>query len=449
MAGLELDEWQQFVLTNALGERADGKWAAFEVGLCVARQNGKGSLLEARELAGLFLLGERLIIHSAHQFDTSLEAFGRLLSLIEDTPDLERRVQRVVRSHGEEGITLKGGQRIRFRTRTKGGGRGFSADCVILDEAMFMPETTHAALLPVVSARDNPQVWYTGSAVDQLAHENGVVFSRVRSRGLTGDDPRLAYFEWSVGVDNPDLVPSDMTTDPEAWAQANPALGIRILPEHVAAEERSMDRRSFSVERLGVGDWPAVDGSGSTVIDLDLWVGLEDPSSEPNEPLWFALDVSPDRATASISVAGRRDDGLYHVEVVDRRRGTGWLVQRCVELAEKHDPDGFVCDAIGPVASLLEPLLEAGIEVETVNTTEHARSCGFLFDAVQEGTVRHRESPELEAAIRSAATRPLGDAWAWTRRGSRGDITPLVSSTLALGKVANAVLKKEPGFIWA
>jgi hypothetical protein len=56
-------------------ERADGKWAAFEVGLNVARQNGKGSILEARELAGLFLLGERLIIHSAHEFATSLEAF--------------------------------------------------------------------------------------------------------------------------------------------------------------------------------------------------------------------------------------------------------------------------------------------------------------------------------------------------------------------------------------
>jgi hypothetical protein len=42
MAGLILDPWQQFVLVNALGERADGRWAAFEVGVDVARQNGKG-----------------------------------------------------------------------------------------------------------------------------------------------------------------------------------------------------------------------------------------------------------------------------------------------------------------------------------------------------------------------------------------------------------------------
>src|SRR5665213_714851 len=67
LAGLVLDPWQQWVLMRALGERADGKWSAKRVGLVVGRQNGKNSVLEARELAGLFLLGERLIIHSAHE----------------------------------------------------------------------------------------------------------------------------------------------------------------------------------------------------------------------------------------------------------------------------------------------------------------------------------------------------------------------------------------------
>ncbi len=204
LAGLELDEWQAFVLERALGERSDGKWAAFEVGVVVSRQNGKGGILEARELAGLYLLGERLLIHSAHQFDTSLEAFRRLLFLIENSPDLERRVRRVSRSHGEEGIELKGGQRIRFRTRTKGGGRGFSGDCLILDEAMILPEAAHGALLPTLAARPNSQVWYTGSAVDRFVHEHGVVLARVRQRGLAGDDPSLAYFEWSLSAAEPE-----------------------------------------------------------------------------------------------------------------------------------------------------------------------------------------------------------------------------------------------------
>jgi hypothetical protein len=77
--GLWLDPWQAHVLEHSLGERADGKWAAFEVGLVVGRQNGKGAVLEARELAGFFLFGEQLILHSAHEFKTAQEAFRRVL----------------------------------------------------------------------------------------------------------------------------------------------------------------------------------------------------------------------------------------------------------------------------------------------------------------------------------------------------------------------------------
>jgi hypothetical protein len=122
-AGLILDDWQQHVLNVGLGERADGKWAAFEVGLIVGRQNGKGSILEARELAGLFLFGEQLILHSAHEFKTAQEAFRRVLGLVQNTPDLEKLVSRVRTSHGEEGIELRNGARLRFVARSTGSGR--------------------------------------------------------------------------------------------------------------------------------------------------------------------------------------------------------------------------------------------------------------------------------------------------------------------------------------
>ena len=41
---------------------------------------------------------------------------------------------------------------------------------------------------------------------------------------------------------------------------ANPAIPARIALSHVEWECRALDRRGFSTERLGVGDWPAEDG---------------------------------------------------------------------------------------------------------------------------------------------------------------------------------------------
>lgn len=435
--GLELDPWEAFVLSQSLGLAPGGKWAAFEVGLMVSRQNGKGAILEARELAGLFLLDERFIIHSAHQFDTSLEAFRRLLGLIEDSPDLDARVQRVSKSHGEEGIELKKNprtglrQRIRFRTRTKGGGRGFTADLLILDEAMDLPESTVGALLPTLSARPNPQVWYTGSAVDQEKDENGVAFARIRERGLKGDDPALAYFEWSAPFDHPGAVTHEDATNSEVQGVANPGKGIRISDEHIEREQRSMDPRTFAVERLGVGDWPRTDGLASVVIDPQLWTDCQDRRSGALDPVCFALDVSPNRSHGSIGVAGFRADGLSHVEVVDRRQGTGWMAQRTAELVEKHDAADVLMDAAGPVASLLPDLEELGVKVTILSAKEYAQACGFFFDLVEQGDLRHLGTPELNAAVSGAAKRPLSDAWAWSRKNSGTDISPLVAVTLA------------------
>jgi len=437
MAGLELDPWQAFVLEHSLAERPDGRWAAFEVGVNAPRQNGKGGIIEARELAGLFLLGERLITHTAHLADTSFEAFRRLELLIKETPELARRVASYSHSHGAEGIELVNGHRIRFRTRTKGGGRGFSGDCVILDEAMILSEASHGALMPTLSARPNPQLWYLGSAVDQEIHHDGVVWARIRERGLAGEDDSLAYFEWSAdpGADSdgnplgPSEVADDVSAGEDAWREANPALGVRITAEHVEKERRSMDPRTFAVERLGVGDWPDTDPGGASVIDIEEWRALCDPGSTMGDVV-LAFDVRPDRGASAICAAGRRPDGLVHVEVVDHRRGTGWVADRMAELRERHKPTAVLCDSKGPAASLADD-----VGADAIGAAEYVKACGVLFDLVADARLRHLGTPDLDAAIRGAAKRPLVDAWAWSRKASRVDISPLVAATIAAWQV--------------
>lgn len=448
MAGLHLDPWQQLVMGNALGERPDGSWAAFEVGVEVPRQNGKGGILEARGLAGLFLLGERLIIHSAHEFATAEEALERMAQILEANEDLSRRVKAVKRSHGQEGIYLLNGQRLRYKTRTKGGGRGFSADCVILDEAMVIPGAFLGALMPTLSARPNPQLWYAGSAVDQEHMEHGVVFARVRDRAIRGEDPSLAYFGWSPAFDKPSDIPPEVAADPVTWAQANPALGIRIGVEHVANEHRSMDSRTFAVERLGVGDWPPTDENEGQVISSEAWAALRDDGSGIAGPVWLAYDMPPDRSAAAIAAAGRRADGLYHVEVIAHERGTGWVADRLDKLVKKHGSDLPITDSTGPAAALLPELQALGVRVVTVSAKEHAQGCGLIFDAVDRKTVRHLGTPELAAAIKGAVKRPLGDAWAWSRKSSAVDISPLVACTLALWGCVERGAQFGGGIAW-
>jgi hypothetical protein len=312
---------------------------------------------------------------------------------------------------------------------------------------MVLQESFIGALLPTLSGRSvtgNPQVWYTGSAVDQHVHEHGVVFARIRERGLDGNDPSLAYFEWSAAdafdADGkpitPETLDESVLADRDAWARANPGLGVRISEEHIENERRSMAARTFAVERLGVGDYPPTDAGALTVLDLTSWDSLADPDSRIAGSAWFALDVRPDRSAAAIAAAGQRPDGRAHVEIVDHGRGTGWVVERLREVVERQGAAAVVYDAAGPAASLAAELEASGVPVTSVSATDHARACGLIFDRVDQETLRHLGTSELRAAIHGAAQRPLGDAWAWSRKNSTVDISPLVAATLALWAAA-------------
>jgi phage terminase large subunit-like protein len=265
-AGMDLDPWQRLVLESGLRRRG-GKWAAFEVALVVARQNGKGTILEALELAALFLFPDvRLILHSAHEFKTAAEAFLRVRALIEDNPDFDSQVSRIRTAAGAEAVELRDGKRLRFVARSSGSGRGFTSDLVILDEAYKLGDQEMAALLPTLSARPDPQVWYTSTA----GGPGSIQLGRVRARGVAGGDPSLAFLEWSADEDAYD------PASPADWARANPGLGIRISPEYVEREMAALGADAFDRERLSIGDYPVGDGGSWDVVGRDTWAACAD-----------------------------------------------------------------------------------------------------------------------------------------------------------------------------
>jgi hypothetical protein len=441
-AGLDLDPWQRNVLKWALTVGSNGKWSAFEVGLIVPRQNGKGSILEALELFWLFGSEEKLIIHSAHEFKTAQEAFLRVLSLIENTPALWDRVARVKTSHGEEGIEVEGRRRLRFLARSRGSGRGFSADKVVWDEAFNLSDASVEAMLPTLSARPDPQIWYTSSSPDKdLAPCEPL--GRLRERALRRDSEGLVYAEWSIDPHDdycpPSCLAHDEPSDPRSWAKANPGLGLRITPDYIRREMEAMSPVGFLRERLGVGNWPT-SSSGWAVIAEETWAELEDPEAEARLPVVFAADVTPERSFASIAVS----DGTA-VEIVDHERGTHWVYDRVLELDAKHGPTSWIIDPAGPSGSLIAPLEAAGIEVVKPSARQMTAACGLFYERTEDAkSLRHRGQPELTLALSGAKKRDLGGAWAWARTSPSIDLSPLVAATLAVWGWTEYAPKPEP-----
>lgn len=422
-AGQTLDPWQKIVLEDGCGELPSGKWAAFEVATVVPRQNGKGTIIEAREVAGLFLFGSRLLIHSAHEFKTAAEGFRRVRSVIDNCDDLRRKVKKVTEAHGEEGIELLNGARLRFMARTRGSGRGFSSDDLFLDEAYELQSASVAAVLPTLSARPNPQIWYFSSAPLRDSDQLRKIVARGRS-----DDParRLAYFEWSARRDM-------SLDDPEALALANPGLGIRLSTEFCQTERDAMDEVDYARERLGIEE----DVSGSTVIDMRVWAQLQNRAKITGS-LVIAFDMDNERAHTSIAVAGGLPGGLVQAELIENRLGHPyWLVDRIVELNRKHRPIAIVVNGNSPANTEITKIEDKGIKIHKMSAAEMVTACGQFYDHCRSDpdhspTGRFAPNPALNNSLANGRKRELGDGWAWARRDVTADISPVVSVTAAM-----------------
>lgn len=442
--GHPLDESQKFTLRTALGEREDHSWAAATVADFEPRQNGKNDTVAARELAGLRLFGERLQIHTAHEFPTANEAFLRIVAVFEAFDDLRKLVARVRYANGEQGIELLNGQRLKYRARTGGSGRGFAeADLVVYDEAQHLRPEHLAASGPTRLANPNPQAWYLGSG----GFEHSQIAWRMRKRALTGKAGRFAYVEHTAEVvtlvDDKLVSSRPDVLDREAWAAANAAYGHRISDEALFSLYEEMGPDLFARECLCM--WDPEPGEVGQVIPAVAWKACEDPKSGPRGRLAYSVDVSPDRAWASIAVAADSARGGMHIELVDRRAGVSWLPERMAEIQARWG--GKVAIATGsPAWSLEEDLRAAKIDLLPVGGGEHAQACGDFYDAVVDRQLHHIGQGELDSAVAGADRKYYSaDAWLWARRTSLVDISPLVAVTLAHWSASKR--QRKPGIL--
>ena len=95
-----------------------------------------------------------------------------------------------------------------------------------------------------------------------------------------------------------------------------------------------------------------------------------------------------------------------------------------------------------PARAWRSDLLEAGVELDELTAAEYAEACGAIQSKVQEGVLRHRGQPQMDAAVGGLSTRASGDVETWSRRSSSANIAPFVAATCALLRVPDT----EPAF---
>ena len=139
------------------------------------------------------------------------------------------------------------------------------------------------------------------------------------------------------------------------------------------------------------------------------WDELADPESQIVSDLTFAVDARLDRSI--IVAAGRRDDGLAHVEIVDYRDGSDWVDGRVERLVSRWSPVR-VLGHHGP-------------------KYPGTIACPTLHAAITTAQVRHLGCPVLTECLASARVRRREGGWHWDRKPGRPSSGPLVLAAVA------------------
>ena len=434
--GVGFDPWQQGLGRVILGKRADGRYAATVggVSMSIPRQVGKTYLVGWIVFALCLLFPGMTVLWTAHRTRTATRTFQAMAGMARRPKVKPFIAHNGVRStNGEQEIRFRNGSVIMFGAREQGFGRGFDAvDIEVFDEAQILTDRALEDMVAATNQSRHPHgalLFFMGTPPRPV--DPGEVFRDKRDKGLSGKLADGVYVEFSA---DPDADPDDLDQVAKAnpsYPQRTPLEAILRMRENLPADD------SYMREALGI--WDAA-GSKS-VIPVGAWSDQGDVESMPIDRFALGIEAGPDLGSASVSLAGQRLDGDWHVELDEHRAGGHW-VPAYVERLVKANPQirAVVGDAGSPLAALLEErsgryyLKGTRVVVTCPTVRELGTACTLMLDGVTAASVWNLAQPQLATAVGAAGKRRLGDTgmWVFSRSSTAADITPIQSATWAL-----------------
>lgn len=436
MCGVELETvdgftWQSNAAAVALEVDDKDRWVHRVVVVVVSRQAGKTELMKFRILAGLYVFGDGLVVHTAQDRDLPRQTFEELVAMIRSDPWLSSKVAGkggIRTANGQERIRLLDGSTYRiFAPREGKPVRGRSAGLLCFDEAREQTDRRlWTAALYTVRAHPNPQIWVVSNAGD----DTSIVLNDLRDRGrVAAEDPhadaRICYLEWSAKDDRP-------LDDRAGWVEAMPGLGYLTDEDTVLDELRADDEAGFRTEALC--QWVA--GSMRHAVPVTAWDDCagEMPILEPGHPVWFGVELDPWRESGALAAVAWHGGRLVS-QILERWDSPteAAMAERIVEWANEWRPeviglDPWTTNDEGGLAEYLE-----GHQTRMISGRAWAVASSQLWELVTSRTVLHGGDEILDREIEQAGRSDAGDgSWRITRKDSTGPIPGVLALTRAL-----------------
>jgi phage terminase large subunit-like protein len=248
----------------------------------------------------------------------------------------------------------------------------------------------------------------------------------------------LCWLEWSAAPDRELL-------DPAGWAEANPALGLRVRPDQLAARAHADPEPVFRTEHLS--QWVA---TTSAAIAPGTWHACRrDVALQRDWPSVLGVEVSFDRRHAAAVLAATDPEGVAHLRLLhaehrpDGGVDLGSLAQRVYAYWNDGVAPRVAVDprSAGPLVDhLRRHWHDPGKVLTTLGGGRLAGATAELLARAESGRLAHDGDELLTEHVLAAGVKPAGDGGlVLSRRASTGPIAAAVAAALAVHSVGEPV----------
>jgi hypothetical protein len=340
------------------------------------------------------------------------------------------RLVNVLVSNGREAMRFPNKSQLRPHPPIEKALHGRASDENDIDEAWSFTAEEGRALLQAISPTQLTRpwaqswIWSAGGTAASTWLAQLVADGRAGARAVSlapGAAPaRIAYFEWGI-PDDLDLA------DLAAIASYHPAYGHTVSLDSIRKLRTQLtDDAEFA--RAAGNRWTEVIGGA---IAAELWrAGRRDAPIPDDAPVAFGAARAADGSEVAIAAAARVGDQVV-VELLDVIPSAFDAHDKIVDVWLAGAP--VAVDAVGPSKPLADKLERAGATVLDMAGGDQAIGVADVLDGLKAGRYGFRPHKALDAAVKVAGTRRIGDGGvAWARVKAGASIAALDAATAAV-----------------
>lgn len=432
--GLQLDEWQEWLLRHLLERFPEGHPNAGELRyrqavVSMGRQNGKSLLAAILGVYGMLMHQKSgaSVISLASSIDQARIIYNRVLFVIQSNAFLSKRFKKASESRGI--VTADGTGRYDVKPAKEGALQGIPISLCLFDELHLAKKGMWSAAVLGTAQREDGIVIGITTAGDQSS-ETLLELYKTGQVAASGDPElqRFGYFCWEA----PQHAKVD---DPDALRAANPSISAgRLSLDNVLSDLKTIPEHEARRYRLN----QFISGTAASWIPSDTFRKAGDRLNIPQTGGVFAVDISKNWEHATIAYANQVGEE-HHSELVRTfvSPNETTLFNALVELHHKFAPRAIALDDRA-LPGLGKRLKLAGFPVWQLWTKEISAACSVVYSMFANGEAKHNNDPLLIVQSPKGIAKYSGETWLISRKESLGEIDALLATVMSLYVSARA-----------